>query len=461
MVTRDSDWSDTIIAIATPPGQGALGVVRVSGREALNVAQKLFQPDQESGWKPWHLVLGKLIDQERKEYFDEATAVYFPAPQSYTREDMVEIICHGSQAVLEEVVRLGIRAGARLAHPGEFTLRAYLNGRIDLLQAEAVNDLIRATSLSQARLSFRQLEGRLSRRIESFREELTVILSEIEAAVEFPEEGIELNRTAFAGRLEKMLASLEKLLRSYDIGRALLNGVKLAIVGRANVGKSTLFNALVEKDRAIVSPFPGTTRDYLEEKIKINDMVFTLIDMAGISEPGHPVEEEGIRRARSWMNQADGLVILLDTSQPFTAEDERILASAAGKRAIIVLNKIDLPCRLDKEIVNTAAGDKRLVEVSALKGTNVEALRAAINEVFGVSVENWKEEVIFHWREKATLEEVREAIERSLDALKENYPEEVVAEELHQARICLGKLIGEIRSEDIINNIFSQFCVGK
>ncbi len=347
MVFKGFDASETIIAVATPPGQGALGVVRVSGREALKVAQKLFRPDQVDGLKPWRLVHGKLIDWERQEYFDEATAVYFPAPRSYTREDMVEIICHGSQAILEEIIRLGILAGARLAHPGEFTLRAYLHGRLDLLQAEAVNDLVRATSLSQARLSFRQLDGRLSRRIDSLRQELTEILSAIEAAVEFPEEGIELDRSAFAERLKKMATVLERLVRSYDIGRALLDGVKLAIVGRANVGKSTLFNALVEKDRAIVSPFPGTTRDYLEEKIKINDMVYTLVDMAGIAEPGHPVEEEGIRRARLWMNQADGLIILLDSSEPLTAEDEKILAEAAEKRGVVVLNKVDLPGRLD------------------------------------------------------------------------------------------------------------------
>lgn len=455
------DLSETIIAVATPPGCGALGVVRLSGPEAVKVARKIFQPNHDPDLKPWRLVQGKLLDGERQEYFDEATAVYFPAPRSYTRQDMVEIICHGSPAILEEIVRLGIRAGARLAHPGEFTLRAYLNGRIDLLQAEAVNDLVRATSLSQARLSFQQLDGRLSKRIDGLRQELTQILSEIEAAVEFPEEGIELDRAALAERLEKMLAPLSKLLRSYDFGRALLNGLKLAIVGRANVGKSTLFNALVEKDRAIVSPLPGTTRDYLEERIRIDDLIYTLIDMAGLEESGHPLEQEGIRRAKSLLEQADGLIILLDVSQPFTAEDERIMAYAEGKRAIIALNKIDLPCRLDKKKVGEALRGRRLVEISALKGTNVEALKEAIKEVFGVAFDDWQEEVIFHWREKVALEEVCRALERSLETLKEGYSEEVVAEELHQARISLGKLIGEIKSEEIINHIFSQFCIGK
>ncbi len=254
MSIEELELNDTIIAIATPPGQGALAVIRISGPESLSVAGKIFRPKGNQGFAAWRLVQGWLVNWEYDENYDEATAVYFPAPRSYTREEMVEIICHGSPVILEETVRLGLKAGARLAHPGEFTLRAYLHGRLDLLQAEAVNDLIRATSLRQARLSFRQLEGQLSRKIENLRAEMVSLLSLLEAAIEFPEEGLNINLEEIREKIKEVQEEVNRLVKSYDLGKTLMEGVKLAIVGRANTGKSTLFNALLERERAIVSP---------------------------------------------------------------------------------------------------------------------------------------------------------------------------------------------------------------
>ncbi|MCX7973014.1 MAG: tRNA uridine-5-carboxymethylaminomethyl(34) synthesis GTPase MnmE [Candidatus Aminicenantes bacterium] len=459
MIIQEIDLTKTIIAIATPPGQSALGIIRLSGPKALEIAMKIFRAKTEL--KAWSLVQGTLIDFEKDEAFDEATAVYFPAPRSYTREDMVEIICHGSPIILEEVVRLGLKAGARLAHPGEFTLRAYLHGRIDLLQAEAVNDLIRATSLTQARLSYGQLSGRLSKKIDSLRKALIDLLSQVEAAIEFPDEGLQINLEEISRKIKEIVREVDKLIQSHDLGQAMMQGLTLALVGRANVGKSTLFNALLEKERAIVSPYPGTTRDYLEERIKIGEFLFKLIDMAGLGQPGHPVEEEGIRRGQALASQAQGLLVILDNSQPISQDDYEILGLAQDKKAILVINKIDLPSRLERRQLENFASGKPIIEVSALHKTNLDKLRKAMLEVFPPAMRQDHEEVIFHWREKVALERIKEALTQACEKLEAGYSEEIVAEELRPATEVLGQLTGEIKSEEIINAIFQEFCLGK
>lgn len=456
---KEIDLASTIVAVATPPGPAALGIIRLSGPAALEIASKIFQPKHEL--KAWCLVQGNLVDFEKGEFFDEATAVYFPASRSYTREEMVEFICHGSPVILEEVIRLALKAGARMAHPGEFTLRAYLNGRIDLLQAEAVNDLIRATSLRQARLSFYQLNGRLSQKIDSLREGLIHLLSQIEAALEFPDEGIQLDKKEINRNIKEIIQEVEKLIASHELGEAMMRGLTLALVGRANVGKSTLFNALLEKDRAIVSPYPGTTRDYLEEKIRVNDFIFNLIDMAGLGQPGHPVEEEGIRRGKQLAAQAEGILIILDNSEPLSEADLEILSLARDKKAIFVLNKIDLPTRIEKEKLNDLVQGRQIIEVSALRRINLDMLKKAMGEVFSPAINKDYENIIFHWREKVALERTREALNQALERQEAGYSEEIIAEELRLAADILGQLTGEIKSEEIINAIFNEFCIGK
>jgi len=291
---------ETIIAISTPLGYGGLGIVRLSGKKSLSIAKKIFEPKKHSAKiQPRRPILGQLYDFEKGDFFEEAYLTYFPQPHSYTREDIVEISCHGSPLILEEVVRLGIKAGARHASPGEFTLRAYLSGRIDLLQAEAVNDIVQASSLKQAKISFKQLEGSLSRKITSLRKNIIHLFSQIEAIIEFPDEGLRISPKMILKTIDHSIEGLKRLIESYNLGKALSEGLTLAITGRPNVGKSTLFNSLLEKERAIVTPYPGTTRDYLLESIKIKDSLFTLIDMAGMAIPSHPRKRRNQKRKKA------------------------------------------------------------------------------------------------------------------------------------------------------------------
>jgi len=405
-------------------------------------------------------VLGNLFDPGKKEIFDEAFLTFYKAPHSYTREDVVELSCHGSPVVLEEVVRLGVRAGARAAHPGEFTLRAYVNGRLDILQAEAVNDLIRSASLTQARISFRQLSGSLSRKIQRFRADLVGLAAQVEAGIEFPEEALRATPAAHAGKLQALTDGLERLIASFRAGRALSEGITLAITGRTNVGKSTLFNALLEEERAIVTPYPGTTRDYLREEIVIDDFVIHLVDMAGLGKAVHPIEKKGILKGQKIARQADGLMIVLDGSRPETAEDERLIRRFRGKKAILVVNKADLPRRIDRPRIQALSEGAPLVEISALKGTNLDRLRNEIRRIF-VPLGDFREEVVLHSRQRDVLVEIREALSEARRLLAAGHTEEMCAEELKRALILIGRLTGEIRTEEVMADIFSRFCVGK
>ncbi|MGD9345027.1 MAG: tRNA uridine-5-carboxymethylaminomethyl(34) synthesis GTPase MnmE, partial [Candidatus Aminicenantes bacterium] len=299
-------FEDTIIAVSTPPGYGGLGIVRLSGDRALTFAKKIFTPKKQSAEiHPRQPLLGYLVNAQQNERFDTALITYFPKPHTYTREDVVEISCHGSPVILEETVRLGIKAGARHAHPGEFTLRAYLHGRVDIIQAEAINDLIMAPSLAQAKISFRQMEGDLSKKIRALRKTLIHLLSQIESSIEFPDEGLKISPSHIQKTLAKTISYVDTLAKSYDFGKTLSEGMILAITGRTNVGKSTLFNALLDRDRAIVTPYPGTTRDYLSEQIKIRDSIFSLVDMAGWGQPASQIEQAGIRRGQRLARKAD------------------------------------------------------------------------------------------------------------------------------------------------------------
>jgi len=453
---------DTIIAISTPPGIGGLGIVRLSGKKALAVAGRVFKSGhgQSCDFPVRRPVLGNLFDPWKKEVLDEAFLTYYKAPHSYTREDVVELSCHGSPVVLEEAVRLGVQAGARPARQGEFTLRAYVNGRLDIVQAEAVNDLIRSASLTQARISFRQLSGGLSRKIRGFRSGLVRLVAKVEAGIEFPEEGLRTTPARQSKALTDLAAGLEGLIASFQAGKALSEGVTLAITGRTNVGKSTLFNALLEEDRAIVTPYPGTTRDYLREEIVIDDLVFHLVDMAGLGKPVHPVEKKGILKGQKIARQADGLLIVLDGSRPKSDEDERLIKRFRGKKALLVLNKSDLPCRIDKRRLRAQSGGAPLIEVSALKGTNLDKLRAEIRRAFVPPV-GTGEEVILHARQRDILLDIREALREAGRLLEAGHTEETYVEELRRAVSLFGRLTGEIRSDEVMAEIFNRFCVGK
>ncbi len=452
---------DTIIAISTPPGYGGLGIVRLSGQRALSIARKIFRPkNRRARILPRQCVFGEVYDSQSGDSLDEAFLIYFPRPASYTREDVVEITCHGSPVVMEEVLRLGIRAGARHAHPGEFTLRAYLRGRIDILQAEAINDLITATSLEQARVSFRQLKGRLSRLVEKLKETIIQALSKLEAAIEFPDEGISVAPEEIKGDLREVVATLQSLIQSYETGRTMREGLTLAIVGKANVGKSTLFNALLNEDRAIVSPYAGTTRDYLRERLMVDGVLFQLLDMAGLDKPSSPVEEEGIRRGRELASQADGILLVLDSSRPESRVDIGLIQKFKDKKTIYLFNKCDLPSRMDKNKCRSMDDVHPWLDISALRGTNLDQLRKLMVEVFVPSPAQG-EEIILHQRQKILLEQALASIEKAIDHLERGYSEEVVAEEIRHSLPHLGALTGEIKVDDVIEEIFSRFCVGK
>ncbi|MFQ6069657.1 MAG: tRNA uridine-5-carboxymethylaminomethyl(34) synthesis GTPase MnmE [Candidatus Aminicenantales bacterium] len=452
---------ETIIAISTPLGFSGLGIVRLSGKRALSIAKKLFNPKKNKEIKPRYPTLGNLYNFEEKELFDEAYLTYFPAPHTYTREDMVEISCHGSPVILEEVVRLGLKAGARQANPGEFTLRAYLNGRIDLLQAEAVNDLIHAPSLKQVKISFNQIQGKLSAKASFLRSQIIHLLARIEAGIEFPDEDLRITVKQTEKSLNDSIECLEKLVKSYDLGKALSEGISLAIIGKANVGKSTLFNALLEKERAIVTSYPGTTRDYLRETIKLGDSLFNLIDMAGMGKGHHPAEKEGIKKSRKIAAEAWGTLLVLDASRKESSEDLSLLQKFKDKNSLLLFNKIDLPQKMDVKKIKAQAGSFPSLEISALKKTNLEKLKELIPKIFLPLDQNYDHEVILHLRQKLILEEILSHLGRTKKLIEEGYSEEVYAEEIRKILPLIGQLTGEVRSDEIIEDIFRRFCVGK
>lgn len=453
--------TDTIIAISTPRGYGGIGIVRLSGKKSLPIALQLFRPKKDKNHIPPRTpVLGSLFHLERKDYFEEGYLIYFPAPQTYTRENMVEISCHGSPLILEEIVRLGVKAGARLANPGEFTLRAYLNGRIDIIQAEAINDLIRSCSLTQAQISFHQVQGSLSAQIHSLRQNLVQLLSQIEASIEFPEEGLNVSSEKTFEIIDKAISQVQTLVGSYQLGKTLGEGVSLAIAGRTNVGKSTLFNSLLQEQRAIVSPYPGTTRDYLQEKIMIKDSIFTLVDMAGLETPSHPVEKESIKRGKKLAAEADGIILLLDSSQQESTKDLNLVKKYKNKNLLLVFNKTDLPQKINKEEIKKEIKTVPSLEISALKGTNLDKLKQKMYKLF-VPQKDKYQEVVLHSRQKLLLQQILEHLKEGKRLFEEGYSEEIYAEEIRKATSIIGQLTGEVKVEEVINNIFSRFCVGK
>ncbi len=454
-------FEDTIIAVATPLGFGGLGVVRLSGKQALSIAKIIFQPkNKKKIFPPRKAILGNLYNSEHKEIFEEAYLTFFPAPKSYTTEDVIELSCHGSPVILEEIVRQGIKTGARHARPGEFTLRAFLGGRIDMLQAEAVNDLIHASSLKQAKISFNQMEGTLSRKIIKLRSQIVQILSQTEARIEFPDENLKISKNKIANTIEKAEQTIGELVKSYDLGKILADGITLAITGRSNVGKSTLFNTLLEQERAIVTPHPGTTRDYLRENFKIKDSIFNLVDMAGLDNTSHPAEKEGIYRGEKIAASADGILLVLDSSQKASPEDYKLIRKYRNQKIILLHNKCDLPLKMDiKKTTKLGSGMPHL-EISALNRTNIEKLKERIHSLFGRN-DIKGNEIILHLRQKLLLEDIQAALLEALRVIKEGFPEEIIVEEIRKIQPLIGQMTGEIGADEILDNIFSHFCIGK
>lgn len=457
----DLSLTETIVAVSTPPGSGGIGIVRLSGPAAFKIARSLFRP-----WKPvrkfesGRAVLGAIIDPGDGRPFDEGFLLHFRAPRSYTGEDVVELHLHGSPVILEEIVRLAVRRGARPALPGEFTLRACLSGRMDFLQAEAVDDLVRSTSLLRAKAAFRGVAGELSKRIGALRAEIIALAAGVEADIEFPEERPKTSLKYINSKIDRIKSTVDALLRSYARGLALSRGVTVALVGRANAGKSTLFNGLLEEPRAIVTPFPGTTRDYLRETVHIRDAVFTLVDMAGLGRPGSPVEREGIRRGKKIAAEADALLLLLDGSRRLEAADRALVESYRKKKIILVLNKTDLPAKTKIADVRSAFPGLPVIGLSALKGRGLLELRAMIHDRF-LPLLPAGEIIIFRKREKLLLEELAARLEAFRESAAGGRPIEMIAEDVRALVEVIGRLTGEVRDDDVLADIFSRFCIGK
>lgn len=441
---------DTIVAIATPAGRGGIGIVRLSGTDALRIASALTGRE---AFEPRHAT---LVHVGGRDASDQAIVTCYSAPASYTGQDVVEISAHGSPVLLHAIVRAAIEAGARLAEPGEFTLRAYLHGRIDLVQAEAVQDLVAAVTPLQARAAFDQLEGTLTERITTIDAALFDLSARLEASLDFAGEGyhfVEPGRVA--SEIGGIIASIDTLLGEARAGRLVREGAQVVIVGRPNAGKSTLFNALAGSGRAIVTEIPGTTRDLLTETVDIQGIAVTLVDTAGIrAEASDAVETEGIARARAAVGRADLTVLVLDRSRPLESDDLALLESVRHAPHVVVESKADL----DPAWTDPAEGG---IQVSAPTGAGLQALRGAVSHRLGLTEVHRDTPAITNIRHVDLLGRARVALSRAQDAAAAGTPEEFVAADVTEARTMLEEITGHRTADDTLHAIFDRFCIGK
>lgn len=453
--------NDTICAVSTPPGEGGIGIIRISGSNAIAIASKMFRPrkDKQLDSVETHtLHFGHVVDPATEETVDEALVSVMRAPATYTREDVVEINCHGGMMPLQRTMALLIASGARQAGPGEFTKRAFLNNRIDLAQAEAVMDVIASKTELSLRAAQEQLRGGLSSEISTLRDQLLSLAASVEAGIDFPEEDIETGSgKPLADDVSLVIAGVDRLLASGAFGRILRDGFATAIVGRPNVGKSSLLNALLKQDRAIVSEVPGTTRDVLEEYLDIAGVPLRIVDTAGIRHSHDVVEKEGVRRSLAAIGSADIVLVMLDGSQPLTLEDQRVLDEVKGKIALVVINKADLPRKL-------AALDQPMVQVSlsCQTGKGLDDLREAIANIVRQGTINAREHAwAVNQRHQTALAQTKESLLKAHEAAMTGLSPEFIAMDLRGALDSLGLIIGATYTEDILDRIFSDFCIGK
>lgn len=459
-------FDDTIAAIATPLGEGGLAVIRISGPHALAVADQAFTPVGGHSSKPSSAVshtihYGKVLRGGQQ--VDEVLCAVMRAPRTFTREDVVEITCHGGILSTKTVFDTVLECGARPALPGEFTQRAFLNGRLDLAQAEAVADLIHARTELALSAANEQLAGKLSQRINQLRDELMLTLAHIEAHIDFPEEDIAPDTQAqLLGRIERSIDFMDELLRTANEGQILRRGIRAAIIGRPNAGKSSLLNQLLGHDRAIVSHIAGTTRDTIEETANVRGIPVVFIDTAGLREAKDEIESEGIRRSRESLAKAELILHVLDASEPLHAEDEKLLAEFAAKQRIIVCNKVDLPRKLTSDLRLQASGSTSAVDVCSKTGAGLEPLKDAIKSlVWSGSITAEMAQVTINSRHQDALKRSSGSLRLALEALRGNASLEFVALDLRQGIAAVGEIVGKTTTEDLLDAVFSQFCIGK
>lgn len=447
--------TDTIAAIATPIGSAGIGVIRVSGSEALGIASKIFSKGVTE--LPTHTVHhGTLIDPKTGAAIDDVVLTLFRAPASYTGEDVVEISCHGGIAILKHALSATLDAGARLAEPGEFTKRAFLNGKIDLAQAEAVNDLIRAQTDEARKVALRQLDGALSKRVGEINFRILGVIAAVEAAIDFPDDVPEPEPDWIKSELDGARDDINDLLSSFGRGRVYREGLRLVIAGRVNVGKSSLLNALLRHARAIVTPIPGTTRDVIEESLEINGIPIVAMDTAGLRATEDPVEKIGVERTRESMQSADMVLLVLDATGELSVS---LPGECEGKPAIVVINKVDLVPE-DKRKAISIESHMPVVMTSASTGMGIENLENKIAEIAAASTAG-ESVLVSNTRHQRLLISASESLEQALGTLDRNEPIDLLSVDLTAARNSLGLITGESASEDLLDRIFSEFCIGK
>jgi tRNA modification GTPase len=460
-----SGEEETIAAISTPFGVSGIGIVRISGSLSEPIAKKIFKPKKDpSYFISHHFHYGEIVDSQNGNPIDEVLIVLMKSPRTYTREDIVEIHCHGGYFILQKVLELVLREGARMAHPGEFTKRAFLNGRIDLTQAEAVIDLISAKTMASLEIAHQQLRGMLYKHLTFLKEGLVEWLALIEAHIDFPEEEIEpISLNEMKHSLEGMAEKMEEWIASYEEGKIFREGISCAIVGKTNVGKSSLLNVLLKEDRAIVTPIPGTTRDVIEEVLNINGIPVRLIDTAGLRKAMDTIEQEGVRRAKQRVADSDFVLLMVDGSRSLDADDLEIFEEIKGKKKVVIINKNDLPIKISLEEVKERFLEDPIVSISALRNEGIDGLKEAIyNSLIHRDVRPSPEHLIVaNMRHKTALFQVKENLLNAVKGLEEGTTLEFIAFDIRSALEALGEVVGETTTEEVLNRIFEQFCIGK
>jgi tRNA modification GTPase len=444
------ELDDTIVAISTPPGRGGIGVVRLAGPQARAIAEPMLRLPRPL--EAARALFGEITDGGEK--LDEVVVTFFEKPHSYTTDDIVEISAHGSPVVLGRIIEMALARGARLAEPGEFTMRAFLNGRIDLTQAEAVRDLIESQTLYQARVAAQQLEGALSNRLQPLKQKLIELIAVMEAGIDFADDDVPVAANAeIERRITEIRAPLQQLRASFGYGKLVHEGLTLAIVGRPNVGKSSLFNRLVERERAIVTATPGTTRDLVSETVALGGIPVRLVDTAGIRSASDEAESIGVKKSYEALADADLVLVVVDASQSVTAEDQRLIDAVQGRPAILVGNKCDLA---------PAGMSDGLLQTSALTGEGIEQLRKEIlSHAGGQSGPQQETGFLTSIRHQSLVGEALAALDAANTALPANTPHEMVLLDLYSALRALDAITGATATDDILNLIFSSFCIGK
>ncbi|QHW38310.1 tRNA uridine-5-carboxymethylaminomethyl(34) synthesis GTPase MnmE [Staphylococcus ursi] len=456
---------DTITSISTPMGEGAIGIVRLSGHDAVEIADKLYKGKHPLKDVPTHTInYGHIIDPETEEVVEEVMVSVLRAPRTFTREDIVEINCHGGILTINRVLELTMTYGARMAEPGEYTKRAFLNGRIDLSQAEAVMDFIRSKTDRASKVAMNQIEGRLSDLIKRQRQSILEILAQVEVNIDYPEyDDVEDTTTEFLlERSQEIKQEIQKLLDTGVQGKIMREGLSTVIVGKPNVGKSSMLNNLIQDNKAIVTEVAGTTRDVLEEYVNVRGVPLRLVDTAGIRETEDIVERIGVERSRKALSEADLILFVLNYNEPLTEDDRKLYEVIKNEDAIVIINKTDLEQRLDLAEVEAMVGDMPIIQTSMLQQQGIDELEIQIRDLFfGGEVQSQDMTYVSNSRHISLLKQAKNAIQDAIDAAEMGVPMDMVQIDLTRTWEILGEIIGESASEELIDQLFSQFCLGK